>query len=101
VACSVCEYAVPTEPFGRGDKVVIWRVAAAPITMLKDCEVAERPPASVILIVMVDVPCVFGVPVTFTVFVVLDANVSPLGKEPDAIVHVNGATPPVSFTLPL
>lgn len=55
-------------------------VAAAPITIFKDCEVAERPYASVTLTVMVDAPSVIGVPVMFTVFAVLDAKLSPLGR---------------------
>ena len=76
-------------------------VIARLLTLIdKDAE-AEALFESVTLIVKLNVPCAVGVPEMSTEFVVLVPRDNPAGRLPDAMDHVNGATPPVASTVAL
>lgn len=89
-------------PFGNGEAVVIETgVTAAFITMLRDCDWAEKPFESVAFMVKVAVPGTVGVPVRVILPPVLEPRPIPAGKVPDANDHVNGGIPPALLMLPV
>jgi hypothetical protein len=95
VAANWALYAVPTVAAGRGEAVLIARL----LTLIDKDADAEVPLESVTLIVKLNVPCAVGVPEIRTEFVVLAPRDNPVGRLPDAMDHVNGATPPVASTV--
>ena len=97
VAANCTLYAVPPVPAVRGEAVVIARL----LTLIDKDADAEALFESVTLIVKLNVPCAVGVPEIRTEFVVLAPRDNPAGRLPDAIDHVNGATPPVASTVAL
>ena len=94
VAANCSLYTVPICPGGSGEVVV---KASVLTTIFNACEL-DAPVASVTFTVKLEFPAVVAFPVIFTVSVLLDANDSPAGKLPEAIVHFRGGTPPVAVT---
>ena len=70
-------------------------------TMVSGPEVLDSPTASVTVMVTVEFPAAVGVPVMFTVSVLLEARDKPAGRVPEAMDHVSGGTPPVAVTGPV
>ena len=70
------------------------------IVMVKDAD-AEAAVESVTWTVKVEDPSAVGVPEIATELVLLEPRDNPAGSEPDVIDHVNGGTPPDSFTVAL
>jgi hypothetical protein len=76
-------------------------IARLVMLMVNEGEVADFPAESVTFIVKVEVPREVGVPPIVTELPVLAPKANPLGNVPDATDQVNGATPPVAFTVVL
>ena len=71
------------------------------LTLIVSCCEAEAPVESVTLMVKVNEPCAVGVPEIATELLELAEMESPPGRAPEAIDHVNGATPPDAPTVAL
>jgi hypothetical protein len=97
VAANCRLYVTPPVAAGRGEAVVVARL----LTLIDKDADAEALFESVTLIVKLNVPCAVGVPEIGTEFVVLAPRDNPAGRLPDAMDHVNGATPPVASTVEL
>jgi hypothetical protein len=80
----VASYGMPVVPFGSEVTVSISGVADVPTVMLKE-PVALAPTESCACAVKGDVPCVVGTP---EMTPVEGDRVSPVGSEPDTMLHV-------------
>jgi hypothetical protein len=81
-AAKLCEYALPTLPFGNGDAVVI---DGAGLMMIDRAFVAVPLALSATLAVKLNVPAALGVPVKAPVDVF---RLTPAGSDPTLIDHV-------------
>jgi hypothetical protein len=97
-ACSDWVYFAFTTPLGND--VVTTFNAALVTTMVNCCDTelapVVEPDESVTLRVTVELPAAVGVPlITAAPVFALAFRVSPAGKVPDVICHLNGAVPPL------
>ena len=93
VAAKLCEYEVPTAPFGRGDAVVIESGGASTVRtndFVVICDALSRT-----WTVKFAVPAVVGVPVIAPAA----DNVRPAGGVPDVTDHMYGGAPPEAAKL--
>jgi len=89
VAASVCEYATPVTPAGRGDDVVIESCA---VIVIESALVAVCDALSVTWTVKFAVPADVGDPLIAPP----DDNPKPAGSVPTVMDQVYGAVPPVA-----
>jgi len=92
LAASVCEYAAPVYPDGRGELVVI---ASDATTVRLKVLVIVAGALSVTRTVKLYVPAVVGVPVIAPAL----ESASPGGRVPDEIAHVYGGIPPLAASV--
>ena len=90
VAASVCEYADPAVPDGKGDAVKIVTGVGAGAIVIENAFCAEPEAESLAWTVKLSVPVVCGVPLISPAVL----SESPPGNDPAATFHEYGAVPP-------
>jgi hypothetical protein len=89
-AASVCEYADPAVPDGKGDEVKIVTGVGAGAIVIENAFCAEPDAESLTWIVKLNAPAVCGVPLISPDVL----SESPPGNDPATTLHEYGAVPP-------